>query len=95
MSIRLSLLGGGSTTCVQNWFEFLEEFWWLERMLTSDIMESSSRDVVSLTLTDERIIFQEISQFGWVEVGLFGQNLLRFTPKNGRLVRTLDYSLAE
>jgi hypothetical protein len=62
------------------WLKLLEEFWQLERMLTSDIVKSSGGDVVSLSFSDQCIVLQEISQFSRVEVGLFGQDFLCLAP---------------
>jgi hypothetical protein len=62
------------------WLKLLEEFWQLEKMLTSDIVKSSGGDVVSLSFADQCIVLQEISHFSWVEVGLFGQDFLCLAP---------------
>jgi hypothetical protein len=55
-------------------------------MLTSDIVESSGGDVVSLSFADQCVVLQEISQFSWIEVGLFGQDFLCLAPGERGLV---------
>lgn len=62
---RLSLLALMSVLsilrmCLQLLTGFLEELWRFEGMLTSHIMEGGSRDVIGLSVADERVVFEQV-----------------------------------
>ena len=47
-------------------------------MATSHVVEGQSRDVVSLTLTYQSVVFEKILELGLVLIGLGAEHLLGF-----------------
>ena len=58
----------------------LEELRRLKGVLSSHVMERSGRNVVGLSFADKRVVFEEVLQFGGIQVGLRLEDLLRFVP---------------